>query len=197
MHTNVLRGVDNFNVELDILQSSCITTTAAEQGKMSDAHSARIDGVAEQNIDGFDFVNIATPEQVRRRVSNVAFSRALGARSESQSNVFARAKDDTNCKSKMPGKRIEMLSSRPVPFHIWERPPTYVEHLWSSHLRSLVGLLAPCGAIGSKRRFWCERHGTFFLQLIRPHCFNHSDRIQQTNLRLGNKTTGFWYYTFT
>ena len=33
----------------------------------------------------------------------------------------------------------------------------------------------------------------FFL-LIRPHCFEHSDRIQQTILRPGNKTTGFRYW---
>ena len=33
-----------------------------------------------------------------------------------------------------------------------------------------------------------------FVLLIRPDCFKHSDRIQQTNLRPGNKTTGFRYW---
>ena len=34
----------------------------------------------------------------------------------------------------------------------------------------------------------------YFFKLIRPHCFKHSDRIQQKNLRPGNKTTGFRYW---
>ena len=35
--------------------------------------------------------------------------------------------------------------------------------------------------------------GIVFL-LIRPRCFKHSDRIQQTNLRPGNKTIGVRYW---
>ena len=33
-----------------------------------------------------------------------------------------------------------------------------------------------------------------FFKLIGPHCFKHRDRIQQTNLRPGNETSGFRYW---
>ena len=43
------------------------------------------------------------------------------------------------------------------------------------------------------RFFWSQPSNDHIFLLIRPHCFKHSDRIQQTNLRPGNKTTGFRY----
>ena len=36
-----------------------------------------------------------------------------------------------------------------------------------------------------------------FINLVRPHCFKHSDGVQQTNLRPGNKTSGLRYLTET
>ena len=76
----------------------------------------------------------------------------------------------------------------------------------NTQLRLVVQQCIASKLNAERARDCCERkhpklpmHGypdvDFFLfLLIIPHCFKHNDRIQQTNMRPGNKTTGFRYW---